>query len=415
MKTTLLLALAFLLPGTLSAQFHVVDAASGPGSQYTQIHQAVAAAGPGDTILVRTGGYESFTVQGMGLVITTDLGAFVEVPRFYVKDVPAAQTVTIHGVDTNSFNDGPGLTVSDCDGPVWIEDCKLRGPLQVITSSSQGAGARVESSAVVSFHRCTLDASFAYSTHAGSGLLANDSLVALFDCDLTGGQGNPTADGYGVYLAGPGADVDGGLLFASGTSFTGGNGGSGTGVFTCVDAGDGAAGLVLDGGVETHLLDVTTTGGAGGLVVPPCGGGAPGPGQLVLSGTVLEQTFPARSLAAPNPVRAGETLTVSIDGVPGDLVFLWVSGSQAPLYVAPVSHPTWPIAGGLFLPDATASVVFAVGALPAGGAQLPFLVPSPPGVAAVHLYVQALMVSGPAADGFVVSSAQMITVLAAGL
>ncbi|MHC5212108.1 MAG: right-handed parallel beta-helix repeat-containing protein [Planctomycetota bacterium] len=408
----LLLAFAFTVPAPLANQVHVVDKSGGPGSQFLQISQAVAAAAPGDTVLVRTGGYDEFTVQGKSLVVTADLGAFVEVPRFTVRDVPAGQSVRVHGIGTNSLNDGPALRVQDCLGPVWIEDCSLIGPLQALAAATEGV--RILNSAAVSLHRCTLGGSFAYDLPAGPGLRANDSLVALFDCVAAGGQGGNSSDTGATLPAGPGALVDGGTLYASGSSFSGGMGGSGSTSFGCVDAGDGAPGLVLDGGAKAHLLDTATVGGAGGNALPGCTDGAPGPAQLILAGTLLSQAFPARSIEAPNPVRPGDTLDLTIDGVPGDTLLLWVSLAQSPVYVGPKPGAPTPVLGGVFLPHIPTGFMLALGSLPPGGLALQVTAPDP-GFDALDVLLQVMFVSSPAAGGIGVSSGQGITLLGPGL
>jgi DNA-binding transcriptional ArsR family regulator len=61
-STTRLIGLALFLATPRAAQVHVVDIQGGPGSAYTQITQAVAAVSQGDTIPVRTGSYDSFTL-----------------------------------------------------------------------------------------------------------------------------------------------------------------------------------------------------------------------------------------------------------------------------------------------------------------------------------------------------------------
>ena len=369
----------------------------------------MTAAAPGDTVLVRTGGYASFSVNGKGLVVTADAGAFVEVPRFFVRDVPFGQSVRVHGISTFSQNDGPGLSIEDCDGPVWIEDCDISGPLQAQTSAVQGVD--VINAWAATFHRCSMSGSFALDLPGGSGLRSVNSVVAVFDSVVTGGQGGNTPGGA-TLPAGAGAEFTGGMLYAAGTSFTGGHGGSGSTPLGCVDAGDGAPGLMLDGGASAHVTDSPMVGGAGGTGLPSCADGAAGPGQLLVDGTMLEQAFPARVLQAVNPVRPGENLVIEMEGVTGDAVFLWISVIQSPTYFAP-TNDALPILGGFFVPDLATSLILSAGTMTAGGLQLQFPAPNPSS-AVVEVQVQALIVTGDSPTGLVVSSGQGITALGAG-
>lgn len=400
MNLPIFAALALLTPVSLAGEVHVVDASAGPGSQYTDIQDAVDAASDGDTVLVRTGGYDSFFVTGIGLVITADTGELVSASRITIRDLAAEQSVRMRGIGTYDLNNGPGLKVSHCDGPVWIEDCDIGGPMQALGAAD---GAVVEDCAAVSFHRSTLRADSAIYRHAGAGLRASNSLVALYDCELIGGPGNWSKSGSAL-LAGPGATVDGGQLYASGSSFKGGQGAGGSFLGTCLDAADGATGLVLTGGVDALSSDTQTIGGEGGIAFTGCEDGAAGPSSEVLAGTLVEQVFPARSLAARSPVRSGELLSLSIAGEPGDAAFLAISLGQTSIHVSPAAS----LAGGVWLADPTTAVVLPLGTLTTGSAQIQFHVPEL-ALQALEFTFQGLF-AAPLGEA-VFSSGQGVTVL----
>lgn len=380
MNLATLSALVLFTPFPFAGEVHVVDAAAGPGSQYTDIQDAVDAASDGDTVLVRTGGYDAFIVTEKSLVITADSGEFVSASRITIQKLSADQSVRMRRIGTYDLTNGPGLRIADCDGPVWIESCDIAGPMQGSTH-----GVLLENCAAVSFHRSTLRADSAMYGHAGHGLRASDSLVALYDCEVIGGNGN-WSDRGSALDPGPGATIDGGLLYASGSSFTGGRGAGGSFQGSCLDAADGAAGLVLTGGAEAHLRDATTTGGEGGTAFTGCEDGQAGPDSEVLAGTLLEQALPARSLVARGLVRSGDLLLLSMEGEPGDAALLVLALGQAPVYLAPAP----PLAGGAWLPHPATAVVVPLGTLVSGTTQVQFPVPEL-GTPALEFTMQGLL------------------------
>ena len=92
---------------------------------------------------------------------------------------------------------------------------------------------------------------------------------------------------------------------------------------------------------------------------------------------------------------------------------LWLSAESQALYVEPRNGVTLPIPGGYLLPNLAASVTLQLGTIPAGGLAVPILIPDP-GVPAVHVYCQALIVSPAATGGWVLSNGQTITLLDSG-
>ena len=80
--------------------------ASGAG-QYLQISAAVAAAASGDTLLVKSGTYAAFTVDGeKSLSVVADTGASVTVDgTVAVKNLAATQTVLLSGLNLGAQPD----------------------------------------------------------------------------------------------------------------------------------------------------------------------------------------------------------------------------------------------------------------------------------------------------------------------
>ena len=130
--------LAFALlagaPDSWAQSVWVVDKAGGAGSQFTNIQGAIDAAADRDIVLVKSGAYGSFTINGKGLVIVGDTNAEITFP--VSASEPSGPTATITGTapwqpvvlrglgEVVSFPvSSLSLSASGCAGPVWIEDC----------------------------------------------------------------------------------------------------------------------------------------------------------------------------------------------------------------------------------------------------------------------------------------------------
>src|SRR4051812_36571211 len=126
---------SFALAAASRADVLVVDASG--GGQYVQISAAVAAASSGDTLLVKSGTYSAFTIDGKSLSVVADSGASVVVDgSMGIKNLTAAQTVVLAGLtsshassSSSSFDPtfGVGLFVSACQGQVRAQGCQFEG------------------------------------------------------------------------------------------------------------------------------------------------------------------------------------------------------------------------------------------------------------------------------------------------
>ncbi len=271
----------------------VVDEAG--GAAFTEIQPAIDAAADGDVVLVRAGHYASFAIDGRSLAVIGQDGADVEVllGTVAVRNVGAAQSVLLRGFDriaTGFFFDAP--TFSDCAGPVLVEDCRF----EVNNFGASGLAPHaivVDACAAITFVRCQTHASQSTPV-SGSGLAVSASRVALYDCDIAGRVGTT---GFPPHDGGNGAQQAGGFLFASGSQFTGGNGGPGviltlpTGVQICGDGGSGGDGLAATGAPpEVIVIDTGLAGGAAAIVSSSlgCVSGEPGDPLSLASGQLVE-------------------------------------------------------------------------------------------------------------------------------
>jgi len=395
------------LAATASADALTVDD-DGP-ADFVVLQNAVDAAVEGDLILVRPGEYgfvvldgKSLTLQADGppgsVIVYSTLFSPSFAPALEVKNLAPDQSVVVRGFELTNFGlDGnehvAGVTSSL--GAVILEECTIQ--------STTGDAFRIEDSASVSLVRTTIDAGTSYYDSfqpaylMRTGLRAVDSSVYLYDCDVRGSYG---PDGmqtfFGYYLPGTGgaaARLTGTTMFASGCSFEGGRGGSGTD-FQCDEGKDGGDGIVHLQSL-VRLLDTTVVPGTAGVATPGCGlpDGVPGdaffgdPGELhPLSGT-------ARSFELASPLDSGASIQMSFAGEPGDAVIVVVGLQPA----VGVWHPAFDAVQLVAAPILPMSF----GVIPATGA-LDVALPVPPlapGADFARYPAQALFVT-PSAEVF---------------
>ena len=123
-RRSLLVSLSLGIP--LAAQTFVVDAAGGAGAAFTSIAVAAAAVPDGAVLFVQPGIYASFTIDGKSLTVIGGPGVVVEelIGSVSVKNLTAAQSVTMHGIELHSTL-SPGLFSCDsCAGAVVLQDCR---------------------------------------------------------------------------------------------------------------------------------------------------------------------------------------------------------------------------------------------------------------------------------------------------
>jgi hypothetical protein len=282
-----------------------------------------------------------------------------------VANVALSRDVVLAGLRVNGS--GHGLLLLNDAGSVRVQGCALNG------NDFGGIslyGAQVVGCDDVAFSSCVLQGALD-AQWSGAGLSMTGSHTAVYDSVLRGGQG---FDGD-CYLADDGGDGGAGaiaidsFLFASGSTFSGGNGGDAAygGCSSFDDGGDVAPGLYLQGsGTAANVLQCTFTGGYGGMFSCTLGGcGQSGQRALPIyvpfgaSLTMLLGT--SRKLVAPRVVRESPaTVPLTIHGVAGDTVFLIISRQASFKYVPGQ-------AGVLQSPQSPPPVILNLGVIPPGG------------------------------------------------
>ncbi len=352
--------LILVAPAAYSQAVHVVDEAGGPGSTFTEISSAVAAAAPGDMILVREGTYDPFSVT-QSLSIQAEPGATVTIAddvnglgTISVTGLAVTDRFTLRGIDVPAGSTGglvtPALVITNCRGPVLVEDCFFKSVFVGHPAGGAGEGVKVTRSTSAAFVRCTIEGfPGAGPASVSDALGVCGSSVQLFDCNVRGASA---------------VTVVGGQLFAAGGTLTGDFAYAvrlTSNIFLC--PGNGIS--------EARLVDVGLVSASGFSDISD------------IDGTFVLPPGTARKYAVDSPLREGESGFDTYTGESGDFAIQIVSGGL----VRGVAFPEFN--GFAYL--ATPVVRVQRGFLPASGVLTqPILGPDlGPGGSGVVFFIQA--------------------------
>jgi hypothetical protein len=302
-------------------------------ADFSDLQTAVLASGEGDILLLKPGVYPGVPhptvpgvfnpveIVGKSLTLIADAGGAVVLQHgLWIRDLAAHQKLYVRGLDFEATG-LQGLRGEDCSGVLWVEDCRL-------PSGSKGGfpPARVEfiDCDAVNLQRCDIDGIDAFEgLTPGEGLELRRSQLALYDCNVTGGSGNAAITNGAAALS----QVQG-FVLASGCSFVGGEAG-----FLCE-----GPGIRINGSqAELKTVDCTIAAGTPGLCSPV-------PAVEILAGSWTPLSAASRCLEITSPVRDGQSATLDVTGIPGDLVllhfapgsgFAFVPSSQGVLQLQP--------------------------------------------------------------------------------
>ncbi len=380
------LCACLLASSAASQSVLVVDDDGGPGVDFSDFGTALNAAQPRDTLLMRPGVYTSPTINlytlNIPLRIIGDGTGEVRIEEtLRVTGLGPNDQFTIRGV---TFND-PVLLASTCGlqlidnaGEAWVEDCVLSAAgLSASIPGGSVIGLEVRNS-TVHVSRCTLIGNASGLTPIpGAGLLAENATVYLHDSTLQGGRINALDGAAGLHVEGNSN------VFASGSSMTGGTGADGK-LFFC--AGNGGSGVLLaSGSPQVELLDIEAFGAAAGTDTG-CGTAVDGVPISVLAGAVSQQPGVARHYSATSVVPTGAPAISSLQGEPGDQVFLVLSAVYDPLELPAAIGPL--LVGG-------AQAILPLGTLPPSGEfSITFTGPPLGGLPYLAVYLQAAFLDG---------------------
>lgn len=395
-------ALALAVAPAFAQSVHVVD--DDMPADFASITAAIAAASDGDTIVVRDGTYDAFTLDGVGLTIVADAGAQVVVtsvgaaPMTTLRNLPAGSKLRLRGIDFlatgNDFR-GPGLSILSCDGEVWVEDC-LTDTMPITTASSnpfrQSVSVDIRDAASVVLDRCSLRGMDGICVFFTSGTPEVGGVALSIENSGVLAHGCTIRSGSSCFLQGAGADgvvMTGGTLVLRDCSVRGGAGFIGGSISP---PGPGGDGLRLRGGAVAWAINAELIGGMPPSLFFPAIPGAP----FNVVGATLNQaagdavTLTTSPLLVVNPSAGGAAATLGLDTVAGASTLLIASVGTSPAF-----------APGLpgFFGTALDQVAIPAGTTDMAGrldASIPILA-LPSGVAALDLAVQFAVLS-PAGD-----------------
>ena len=374
----------------------------GPGQPYTQISAAVAAASDGDIILVKSGGYDGFTIANKSLAVVVDVGAFVYVDgAIHITDLVVSKTVVLDRLImiSNGGANFDGLDVQSCGGPVRVQGCKFTaagGNASINHSTCDevgvkdgGVGIRVQDATDVALVACEAyggtgsdlwDYNCYWSSYegqiggdGGAGLEVTGSRVTVYDCTFRGGDA-----GDGAYAGDAGlgiACLERSSIVLVSSSAQGGHGGINQDPLT---GKSGAHGIASDGSSDLSILESQFEGGLGGgqTASPADFGAAP-----------TWWNGPAKSLGFIKLLREGQSTPIGVSGEPGDIVLLMAATKTSAFtfnqFKGTLALDPSPLLGPFALGVISQDVLNVV-------VNMPHL---PPAVPALEVYLQGLVKS----------------------
>jgi hypothetical protein len=414
----------------------VVDPANGP---FLTIQSAVNAAADGDLVLIESGMYAGFNIDGKGVSVIVDVDANAQINgQIVVRNLPAAASLAlsrllVQGPNAQGPENGAAVRVLDCAGHVRIEVCTLRGgnggslsgceisghpdaapALEVMNCSDVGVTlSSLFGGFAPNVVKVSCDGFPTLGGHGGQGMRITSSTVAVYDSVLTGGAG-----GTAWWVGGSAGDAIVARDTPSSTSFTNvflsnvvldgsAAGGGAVDYFCCPTPGAGGSAIVADGGCAVRFLDSALLSGLSGANIWGTAN-VPAPVIEATSGaTVSASSGDAKGLAIPRLLREGQTSLLTFAGNPGEACFLLLAGSMQQTYFAPLK-------GTLLLATPFIGPI-GLGSLgPTGSIQVPIVAPAlPAGIDSITVELQGWVGSGPGST--TLTSSAHLAILSASL
>ena len=311
----------------------------GTGGAFVDIQPAIDAANEGDLVLVATGNYSAFVVDGKSIRIAADSDSQPIVVNFQVVSLAADQLVDVHGISCSGTDSR--IRVFACLGPVLLQDCSTFRPVG-FPAANPPAGLFVSSSKSVTVINANIDSSLIlYSGPPfGAGLSVADSNLYVYGSIVRGARGADAEFSSAGGTGGPGATIQGSFVLFSECSIGGGPGGMGANspFSGCSDGGVGGTGLEMTMGAQAPFarrVDTNFIPGAGGQAGSGiCSDGPAGKAIDLQAGLVAISPFALKNqfLGVTPVVRPGESLDVQYRGNPFALTWVAFAPTQENIF-----------------------------------------------------------------------------------
>ena len=372
--------------GAAGGRVHIVDSAG--SGDFLEIADAVTAALDGDVVLIRSGTYAAFAINGKGLSIVPESGAVVYTGPIEVGNLPEPSDVLLGGLLVRG-EEGPAVWLHDCEGTVRLHQLQVLEPAPPWKDAVTNSPAlQVELCTDVGVDGCRLPAGDTAPDFDGShALVARGSSVMLFDSVFLGDEGDEAATFDGDN-GGSGAQVDASFLFAARCRFVGRSGGDT--YFNNGQGGFGGDGVSLRNGSSLNYTDCDFSHGGGGWA-PPCGiceaccwGYAGYDIRLDPSSEAHAFNAPRLLVRGTPTAVAGHSVLLSVTAAPGSAVWTLVGSAGDFRYL--------PAARGVLAVDVASAAVGFLGIAPPAGPLMQALgvPPLPAGVEGQRFHVQLL-------------------------
>lgn len=311
--------------------------------------QGVAMTPDGGTILVREGTYDEFVqVDGKSVRIVAEAGAAVKITRpFTVSNLAADQSVELRGLQIDVgvvpiSVGGKPLSLSNCAGSVWIQDCDL------FTGDSPELSAVNVTNLIVK--DCTLEgSSFGFSGGPYIALPAvdlEDTNSTWIGCSLRGANAVAGDNFFPNGEAAAALRIAGGEHLLMDSVLVAGDGAQGYGdaqLPICIPPTAGGSAVFVEQGpaASIRVVDTLLQPGVNGSPLAGCPPNSlpdpqavGGPGASSTTTTLLPGPF--RGLEVNSPVSEGGLVQFAVTAPAGELGFLLFSAglNATPIAVA---------------------------------------------------------------------------------
>jgi hypothetical protein len=321
--TLLIISFASPTPAQQTSATFTVAAVPDPSADFQDLQVAIDSVPEGSTLILLPGHHDNladfFVIDGKSLQLmgTDPFGFAPTSARLEVRNIAQGQEVRLYGLRSGQqVDDVTGLAqlwAHDCAGDLYVQSCDLHAPDSFLLGSR--AGLDLDNVANANLVGCTVLGSLFnpdYSTR-----VAGTSRVAFYDCAFLGEvfelQGGCAGCLSCECNAGLQVETGSDVWLYGGTAFGGG----------CpLSTADCSAAAVQSGATLTVRGSFLST--------DPDLNGAPVV-DVEPGGTYLDETqiAPVRRLFVPAIVGASASFDLTISAQPGDLAWIYLSGSSS--------------------------------------------------------------------------------------